>query len=105
MPYPPKQLTRQARRRIERDHQDDKTQTGRGWRPAQRALQIHWQKHVEADDPQPNECAAIANSAAGSARIAIGMSGSIAVRRRKTKPAPNTSAQTSSAAIGSDSHG
>src|SRR4029077_15708475 len=55
--------------------------------------------------PQPNECVAMASRAAESERIAIGISGCIAVRSRRTKPAPRMSAQASKLAIGSDSHG
>ena len=36
-------------------------------------------------EPQPNECAAMVSRAAGSDRMAIGISGSTAVRSRTTK--------------------
>ena len=55
--------------------------------------------------PQPKECAAMVSRAAGSDRMAIGISGSTAVRSRTTNPAPSTSAQPSSASTGEDSHG
>src|SRR5579859_8116356 len=56
-------------------------------------------------EPQPKQFDRMARRAAGSDRMEIGMSGSIAVRSRTTKAAPSRSAHTTSATTGRDHHG